>query len=419
MQPTGIHGSSLRRRPRGIALIVVMSVLVILALLAATFAVLMNLELQQSSVDQNALQLGLLLRAGTEHAKVMLTTPAAQTSGRAPRTQANGEAPAPDWVYVGNSAGDTVGRYRLVIEDEAAKANINTAARVDDSPGSGWDTSEINLARALALSPERVRALVAYRYGVNGVPGARGDDDHNNAVLMADGLDNNANGVIDEDDEGVDDPREYKPTQLQGDDRCFSSLSEMFPLLFGRASALAGANRIRHELMQRATMYAVDEPGSPTLPLDTPADVNCMNARQWRALITKANWRKPFEPNPLNQARLAPPWAASMASKPSASMKCWPMMRRIACIPTCWPPNRATPGSSPARCANAMAAVMTNACFTGSTPFMIVSRTICPRAAGTARATIFFPCTIWIRAWPGASIMVASAAAACTIRAAG
>jgi len=305
MHPFVLYKHGRRRRRRGVALVAVLSVLVILALLAATFAVLMSMEMQQSAVDQSALQLGLLLRAGTEHAKVLLTAPELPTSARALRVQPAGAPAAQDWIYVANAAGETIGRYRMVIEDEAAKANINTAARVDDSRGSGWDTSELNLARALALNPERTRALVAYRYGVNGVPGARGDDDHNNAVLMADGLDNNANGVVDEDNEGVDDPREYKAAQLLGDDRCFSSLSEMFPLLFGRANALSGANRIRHELLRRATIYAVDEPGAPTLPLDTAADVNCMNARQWRALITKANWRKPFEPNPLNQARLA------------------------------------------------------------------------------------------------------------------
>lgn len=71
-------------------------------------------------------------------------------------------------------------------------------------------------------------------------------------------------------------------------------------MLFPRGVAAA----LRRELAHRATIASEDTPGSPTLPLE-PADINCMSPRQWRAAISKANWRKPFEPLPRNQARLA------------------------------------------------------------------------------------------------------------------
>jgi len=274
-----------------------MSVLVVLAVLAAAFAVMVSLESQQGAVSMDGLQMNLVLRAGAEHAKALLSVPgdSALASARALAASRTNH-----WFLIVNALGESVGRYRFDIEDEAAKANANLAARVSDSPGSGWDASEINLARALAVSPARALGLVHYRYGPNRVPGMRGDDDDNNTVLMADGLDNNANGVIDEDDEGVDDPREYHPRRLYGDDRAFSSLHEIFHVLGDDR----GSSAIRREISRRATIVAEDMPGSPTLPV-APADINCMNPRQWRTAITKAHWRKPFEPIPRNQARLA------------------------------------------------------------------------------------------------------------------
>lgn len=177
-----------RRPARGVALVAVMSVLMVLAVLAAAFAVLVSIESQQGSVSMDNLQMNLLLRAGSEHAKALL----AHAPSRAALL-----ANTNHWSYVVNAVGAAVGRYRVAIEDEAAKINVNLAARTADSPATGWSASELNLARALAVAPERAQRIVDYRYGPNRVPGMRGDDDFNNTVLMSDGIDNNANGVVD------------------------------------------------------------------------------------------------------------------------------------------------------------------------------------------------------------------------------
>jgi len=299
-----------------VALVAVLSVLTVLAVLAASFAVLIQLDVANANSQVEIQRLNLLLESGMNHAVAVLQQ--AQAAGekistlpRGSLRQAFGEyttgveahdarqardETAGRWIPVVNSRGIVEGRYRVAVEDEAAKVNLNTAFLMDKSKGSGWLPGEVALAQASGLPTQVMERIVHFRYGPNRVPGARGDDDKNNVLLMSDGIDNNANGIIDEDDEGVEDPGEYSPYYPMGDDRRITSISEALSILLGGPLKLTLDSRrlIQREVPRRATLYSIDLPGSSSLPDAEPADVNVVNTRQARRLIGRANMVKPF-----------------------------------------------------------------------------------------------------------------------------
>jgi len=301
---------------KGVAFVAVLAVLVVLTILAASFSVMMNLELKQSNEQQNSYLLDTLTEAGFEHGKTLLWADSEQAKkGNSVKTVAAKFLSAKDnddkifskWYYLKNKTGKIVGRYRIKIEDEAAKVNINRARLPKNSNGYGWDTGEINLSQALGVPDHIAKNILKYRYGPNLLPGGRGDDDYNNVVLMADGIDNNANGIIDEENEGYNDPGEYKADNLKGDDRKFSTINETVSILMNPKKPLAYAIRkaMREKIPRRATIYSKDESGSPTLRNDMLTDINCMTARNCRKMITKANEKKTFIPGGQKRAQLA------------------------------------------------------------------------------------------------------------------
>jgi len=292
----------------GIALVAVLAILVVLAIMASTFTVLMNIENKQSKSHIDSQQLDLLIDSGLEYVKATITAneldPATHIASIYNMTKSPEYS---KWIITKDGAGKVIGRYRIKIEDEAGKVNVQKAFLTQDSKGTGWDTGEINLSRALGVSPKTAKNLIEYRLGKNKLPGGRGDDDQNNLILMADGIDNNANGIIDEDDEGINDSREYSAEHLRGDDRKFSSMTELMSVMMDdkkKLSAKLQAGLMR-ELPRRATIYSVDKPGSPTLPNDIPSDINSMTPRECRKLLIRANSDTPFEPNSAKQMQLA------------------------------------------------------------------------------------------------------------------
>lgn len=295
------HTTNCRHAPlpvRGVALVAVLSVLTILAVLAASFAVLIQLDMANANAQLDGQRLTMLVRSGIHHAVAALgagyVPDGAHTGSR--RVFGDPYGSNQPWIAVINSMGRIEGCYRVAIEDEAAKVHLNTAFLTASSRGMGWSTGEMDLPRALGVSPPLATRLIHFRYGPNRVPGARGDDDKNNVLLMSDGIDNNANGLVDEDDEGVEDPGEYSPDHPYGDDRRFTSMAEALSVL------LTGTERIplrvqrvlQHELPRRATLYAVDQPGSPSLPHDEPADLNYVNVRHARRVVGQAQARTAF-----------------------------------------------------------------------------------------------------------------------------
>ena len=134
---------------------------------------------------------------------------------------------------------------RLGIFDEASKINLNIVGR--GKYHEGWTSWEINLGAVTAINKqlcsdgidndedgqideenEGVQAIIKYRYGEDGAPGVKGvDDDQDRAVLQSDGIDNDGDGQIDEPDEGVDEPDEFYPDVPYGDDNPFNTIEEV------------------------------------------------------------------------------------------------------------------------------------------------------------------------------------------------
>ncbi len=283
----------------GVALVAVLAILVVLTILAASFSAMMNLELKQSNEQNNSYQLDMLVDAGREHAKTLLT------NIKQPSRLSNEKYTR--WMYVKDKTGKVCGRYRLRIEDEAAKVNISKAYMLKDGKGTSWDTGEVNLPRALGLPTKFAKKIIRYKYGANWMPGGRQDDDHNNVVLMADGIDNDADGQIDEEDEGMNDPKEYVPENLKGDDRKFTTMSETLSILLNSKNPLSikQIKSIKREIPRRATVYSIDKTGSPTLKNEKPSDINAVTARECQRRLTAANSVKPFEPNSAKRRQLA------------------------------------------------------------------------------------------------------------------
>jgi DNA uptake protein ComE-like DNA-binding protein len=267
---------------RGVALVAVLSVLTILALLAASFAVLMSVEQAAGRVSVTRLQAECLAKSALEHAQAILRqdvldqpgwddpdelwgaafTPGKNSSEDAAELDgtpnANGQPGDARWIYVRLADGTLAGRYAISVQDEAGKINLNSASALGlRQQHQGVGTFETMLTdggmRGLPISLAFGQNILAYRYGRDRAPGQRSmDDNYTAAQFAADEIDNNANGVIDEPDEGVDEPEEFNALQPAWDDRSFSSLQEVA----GKASGgkELGLNA-RRALRQFGTVY--------------------------------------------------------------------------------------------------------------------------------------------------------------------
>ena len=287
-----------RNNNSGVALVAVLAILVVLTILAASLSALVSIEQKTSATQFNSQKADMLIDSAIEHAKthVNIYSDINSTTKRVPenlllnyfgrKTSKN-----LNWQNVFDKSGNLVGRYRIVVDDEAAKVNINTASLLKKSKGNGWSTSEISLPNALGIPPKIAKQLLIFKYGENRLPGVRGDDNYNNIFLMSDGVDNNANGVIDEFNEGVNEPSEYNAKFPVGDDRSFSSITDSMNFLINSTKSISKKNskEIRKIFPQRATLYSIDYPGSPTLPNSQPSDINAVTVRQCKRQLVKAN----------------------------------------------------------------------------------------------------------------------------------
>ncbi|MFA5392974.1 MAG: hypothetical protein WC081_07165 [Candidatus Ratteibacteria bacterium] len=129
-----------------------------------------------------------------------------------------------------------IGRYAVLVEDESAKINLNAAGNISRNGyqgiDEGWKVNEISLHNLPGINPEIARSACLWRYGFNGLPGGSGDDDSDNFLVTVDGIDNDADGSIDEPGEGVNEPDEFTDVKSRGDDRPFLS-SEDFKEVSG------------------------------------------------------------------------------------------------------------------------------------------------------------------------------------------
>ncbi|MFH0795966.1 MAG: hypothetical protein V2A65_02795 [Candidatus Omnitrophota bacterium] len=123
-----------------------------------------------------------------------------------------------------------IGKYAVLVEDESSKINLNAAGNISCSGhqgvNEGWKMNEINLHQLPGLGPELAENICLWRHGDNRFPGSPYDDDGDNP-LSADGIDNNANGIIDESNENFNEPDEFRHEKPYDDDRPFLSLEEL------------------------------------------------------------------------------------------------------------------------------------------------------------------------------------------------
>ncbi len=255
----------------GIALIIVVSVLAIAGIMAVSFAFTQRLELKAAANFQLSVKAGYLAEAGVRHAIQLLEedksanaydayTETWSTTFQGEDCDNDGEGrPDSRWIDFVEEPGGFLGRYAVLVRDEAGEINLNSAGFHNTSPlkvTEGWQTFEVSLEKFLDLlhvpnAKTVSSAVLDYRYGgeiglKNGQPGKDDDgdgmidetgypgvddpsvDDNNNSVVLAyDGIDNDADGIRDESGEGVNEPMEFDPLDPYSDDRVFISLEQL------------------------------------------------------------------------------------------------------------------------------------------------------------------------------------------------
>ncbi len=246
------RGKGMSYGENGIALIIVVSIVAVLASIAAAFSYSMIMDQRAAANYMNGIKADYVARAGIQHAIGVLKMDG-DPSNQPPAfcsyegydwygddwgydsslfggdsdsddsninndgsdlTHSNGCGSGMDsrWIYMTDSQGHLIGRYAVLVIDESGKVNINTAGT---SYGDhGWTTKEIKLDTIFSVTGDADKILDA-RYGDSKLPGADTvDDNADSVVLDNDGIDNDGDKFTDYLDldpggEGVDDPAEF------------------------------------------------------------------------------------------------------------------------------------------------------------------------------------------------------------------
>ncbi len=234
---------------KGIALILVVSILAVAGIMAVSFAFTMQLELKSATNFLEATRASYLAESGITYAQAVLKEDepdidsfqdawATLFEGSDVDNDGDGE-PDSKWIYVYDDLDEAVGRYAVLVRDEAGFLNINIANKHNISPlkvTEGWTPHELDLRSFLASfelsdSEKTYEDILDHRLGLDGEPGEMGvDDNDNQRVLAADGIDNNADGIIDEAGEGIDEPMELVPSSPYADDNAFETPFELAKL---------------------------------------------------------------------------------------------------------------------------------------------------------------------------------------------
>jgi len=244
---------------RGVALVAVLAVLVVLAILAASFVAFTSVEQRASEVSINKFQADMFAESGLEHFLSQLwhdsvAMPAFDSldepwntafipSKKNPKNSTDvdgltdkkrgGNPLDARWNYVYNPDGSLAGRYAILVEDESGKINVNSATALSPKmQNEGISTFENLLTdgkkRGLPVSINFAKNILRYRYGRDYSPGQKNVDDNlTESSYATDEIDNNANGIVDEKNEGIDEQEEYSSTNPRWDDKAFSSINDV------------------------------------------------------------------------------------------------------------------------------------------------------------------------------------------------
>jgi type II secretory pathway component PulK len=240
-------------------LLIVVSVLTVVAIMGVSFIFSMFLETQASRHFSATAQARYLAEAGVSYAWALLDedrlgsriddlTEAWVDQMVGDDVDVDGDETADArWWLLENAATRLVGRYAVLISDEAGKVNLNAALADPSGQGLGAvDLTALLSQQGIPNASQLAQAIEDYRDGPDARPGvAQVDDDRDGAV---------------------DEPDEYQALALRGDDRKFENLEEILSLGSLDAEALA-------RLATVATVYSwdpnADLSGQPRLNLNT------------------------------------------------------------------------------------------------------------------------------------------------------
>ncbi|MBI4003893.1 MAG: general secretion pathway protein GspK, partial [Candidatus Omnitrophica bacterium] len=208
------------KRERGIALLIVVSMLTVVGIMGVAFAFSMYLETQATRQFVASTQARYVAEGGVSHAWTLLDEDR-QGSRIDEASESWTELPSGDeadvdddgevesrWWLVADAAQEPIGRYAMKISDEAGKANLNAAQAEPSAQGAGAiDLTMLLEQVGIDDARETAQAIERYRYGDDERPGkAHFDDDGDGAI---------------------DEPEEYQPLALRHDDRLIESLEDL------------------------------------------------------------------------------------------------------------------------------------------------------------------------------------------------
>jgi hypothetical protein len=293
------------REDKGIALILVISVLAVTGIMALSFAFTMRLDLKAATNYLESTRASYLSQAGVTYAQQILKEDNRNIdsfedkwhtifTGSDVDNDGDGQADS-KWMNVYNEEGEAVGRYAVLVRDETSFLDVNLAYQHNLSPlkvTEGWTPYELDLKKFLTSlelkDPDKVfDDIVSYRYGPDGQPGEMGvDDNQNQRILDSDGIDNNANGIIDEASEGIDEPMEYDPFNLYGDDKAFET-----PFEISKIKSISKQDL--QKLYAYITTYSVNRNVDVEGRLKN--NINSMDAQTLAILLQDAGVKDPFQ----------------------------------------------------------------------------------------------------------------------------
>jgi len=293
------------RQDRGVALILVISVLAVAGIMAVSFAFTMRLELKAATNYLEATRASYLAQAGVTYAQQILKEDPrfidsfqdkwhTLFTGGDIDNDGDGQ-PDSKWINVYDDAGEAIGRYAVLARDENSFLDINMAYKHNLSPlkvTEGWTPYELDLKKFISSfgfkDPDAIyEDILIFRYGPDGQPGEAGiDDNQNQRILDSDGIDNNANGIIDEAGEGIDEPMEYSLFNLHGDDVAFET-----PFEISKIKSIPKQDI--QKFYPYITTYSVDRNVDAEGRLKE--NINSIDAETLAILLQDAGARDPFQ----------------------------------------------------------------------------------------------------------------------------
>jgi len=290
---------------KGVALILVVSILAVAGIMAVSFAFTMRLELKAATNYLEATRASYLAEGGISYAQAVLREDDPDIdsfednwhtvfTGEDVDNDGDGELDS-KWIYVYDELDEAIGRYAVLVRDQTSLLNINIAYKHNLSPlkvTEGWTPYELGLEAFLSSfeldDPQKIyEDVLDYRYGLDGEPGEAGvDDNDNQRILDSDGIDNNADGIIDEATEGVDEPMEFVPHAPYSDDNVFETPFEL-------AKVESMPRQGFKDIYAYITSYSPDK--NVDVEGNLRENINFMDATSLAVLLEDAGCKDPFQ----------------------------------------------------------------------------------------------------------------------------